>query len=128
MFVIGNLVAPAISAWNNISLKLFPNRAADPNKESYLDSAVEKSKHHWTGDRAECWDLYVCGVHPDWQGKGIGKMLCRWGTDRADEEGVACSVITGESKRVFYGKSGFGGDGGNMGGEGIILFRKPVGR
>lgn len=85
---------------------------------------MENSKQHWTGDKAECWDLHVCGVHPEWQSKGVGKMLVSWGTDQADREGIWCSVITGESQRAFYGKSGFGGDGGSLGGEGIILFRE----
>jgi predicted N-acetyltransferase YhbS len=65
-------------------------------------------------------------VHPDWQGKGVGNMLVGWGTTRADGEGVCCSVITGESKRGFYEKSGFVLYGAKKSGEGIILFRAPV--
>jgi hypothetical protein len=105
-------------------LKVYPNHAADPSRAEYLESAVENSKQYWTGDKAECWDLYVCGVHLYWQAKGLGKMLVKWGTEQADGEGVWCSVITGESMRVFYGKSGFVGDGGKLGGEAIILFRE----
>ncbi|KAB5549455.1 acyl-CoA N-acyltransferase [Coniochaeta sp. 2T2.1] len=120
-----NIISPAISLWNSLSLKLYPNRAADPTRSSYLDAAVEGSTHHWTGGRAECWDLHICGVHPEWQGKGVGKKVVAWGTARADEEGVCCSVITGETKRAFYARSGFVGDG-KLGGQGIILFRNPI--
>jgi hypothetical protein len=56
----------------------------------------------------------------------VGKLLVTWGTRQADAEGVYCSVITGESKREFYGKSGFTGDDWTASGEGLILFRKPV--
>lgn len=89
---------------------------------------MEGYRQVWTGDRAECWDLHVCGVHPDWQGRGVGKMLVAWATKMADEEAVFCSVITGESKRAFYAKSGFVGDTTTDSGEGIILFRKPSAR
>lgn len=126
LMLTGNLISPTISLWNNIFLKAYPNRAADPARIFLLDYAVEGHKHHWTGEQAECWDLYVCGVHPDWQGKGVGKMVVGWGTAKADTEGVVCSVIIGESKRKFYGKSGFVGNDGQVGTEGIILFREPV--
>jgi len=66
-------------------------------------------------------------VHPEWQGKGIGKRLVEWGTRIADQEGVCNSVITGEPKRAFYGKCGLTEKLANLGegddGGGIILFR-----
>jgi len=31
--------------------------------------------------------MYMC-VHPDWQRRGAGKMLMRWGSDRTDELGI----------------------------------------
>ncbi|KAF2203203.1 hypothetical protein GQ43DRAFT_279302 [Delitschia confertaspora ATCC 74209] len=102
-----NLLAPTLSLINKLSLFLYPNRAADPTRTAFLTSAVEDSKRFWTGERAECWDLYVCGVHPEWQSKGVGLKLVGWGTERADEEAVVCSVITGDSKRGFYGRKGF---------------------
>jgi GNAT superfamily N-acetyltransferase len=75
----GNLIAPMIKAYHGVSLRLFPNRAADPARSKFLDNAVEKSEVYWMGDRAECWDLHVCGVDPEWQGKGVGKLLAQWG-------------------------------------------------
>jgi GNAT superfamily N-acetyltransferase len=89
-------------------LRAFPNRAADLAQASWLDEAVAASEMYWTGDRAECWDLYVCGVHPDYQGKGVGKILAFWGVKEAEREGSgACaSVLCGEKDRGFYSKAG----------------------
>jgi GNAT superfamily N-acetyltransferase len=68
--------------------------------------------------------LYVCGVHPDFQGKGVGKMLVEWGTRRADDEGVSASVLCGEKNRGFYAKAGLNEQVGG-GSNGIALFRSP---
>ena len=105
----GNLIAPALHAYHTLSLRLFPNRAADPAQVSWLDEAVAASEVYWTGDRAECWDLYVCGVHPDFQGKGVGRILASWGVKEAEKEGAdtCASVLCGEKNRGFYGKAGF---------------------
>jgi GNAT superfamily N-acetyltransferase len=111
--------------YHSLSLRLFPNRAADPSNASWLDAAVASSEKYWTGDRAECWDLHVCGVHPDFQGKGVGKVLVRWGVEQAEAEGenVVASVLCGEKNRGFYGKGGLTVQVG--GGEnGIALFTR----
>ncbi|CAN9146449.1 unnamed protein product [Alternaria alternata] len=103
-----NLIAPVLETYHSISLALFPNRAADPTRASFLDTAVANSEKYWTGQRTECWDLHVCGVHPDYQGKGVGKLLARWGVLEAQKEGedVVASVLCGEKNRGFYGKAG----------------------
>lgn len=104
----GNLIGPVLSVYNALSVRLFPNRAADPKNADWLEEAVSNSEKHWTGDRAECWDLHVCGVHPDFQGTGVGKMLVQWGVKQAESEGdnVVASVLCGEKNRGFYGKGG----------------------
>lgn len=103
---IGNLVQPALNAYHALSLRIFPNRAADPSNSSWLDAAVASSEKFWVGERAECWDLHVCGVHPDFQGKGVGKLLVRWGVEQAESENAVASVLCGEKNRGFYGKGG----------------------
>jgi len=111
-----------------MSLTLYPNRAADPTRTSFLDTAVANSDKYWTGHRTECWDLHVCGVQPDYQGKGVGKLLATWGVREAQKEGdeVVASVLCGEKNKGFYAKAGMGvqvseskGDGG-----GIVLFTR----
>lgn len=119
--VLGNLISPAMKVYHRASLAVFPNRAADPTRANFLEDAVSSSEI-WKGEHAECWDLYVCGVHPEFQGKGIGKILIDWGTKRADEEGASASVMCGEKNRGFYAKGGLNKQVG--GGEhGIALFR-----
>ncbi|KAF2834315.1 hypothetical protein M501DRAFT_599492 [Patellaria atrata CBS 101060] len=97
-----SFLKPSISLFNRLSLLFFPNRAMDPTRDNFLERSLSKSAHHWMGDRAECWDLHVCGVHPNYHHQGIGKQLVRWGIQRADEEEVCASVVCGQKNRAFY--------------------------
>lgn len=122
---IGNLIAPVLHVWHTISLYFFPNRAADPSRSSFLTSAVADSEKYWAGDRAECWDLHVCGVDPNFQSQGVGKALVRWGVEKAEGEGenTCASVLCGEKNRGFYAKGGLTVQA--RGGEhGIMLFTR----
>lgn len=53
--------------------------------------------------------MYVNGfqVAPQYQGKGVGKALMKWGTDKADAEGVICWAHSSESARPAYEACGF---------------------
>lgn len=86
------------------------------------------SEQYWAGQRSECWDLYVCGVDPDFQGKGFGKILAQWGVEESQQEGteVCASVLCGEKNRGFYNKAGLTVQvGGREGyGGGIALFTR----
>jgi GNAT superfamily N-acetyltransferase len=121
----GNIIEPLLKTYHSVSLRVFPNRAADPARSSWLDVAVANSEKYWTGDRAECWDLHVCGVDPEFQGKGVGRLLVQWGVGEAGKEGesVVASVLCGEKNRGFYGKAGMGVQVGG-GNEGIALFTR----
>jgi GNAT superfamily N-acetyltransferase len=121
----GNLISPLMKAYHSISLRVFPNRAADPARSAWLDSAVASSEKYWTGDRAECWDLHVCGVDPNFQGKGVGRLLAQWGVQEAGKVGedVVASVLCGEKNRGFYGKAGLGVQVGGSS-NGIALFTR----
>jgi GNAT superfamily N-acetyltransferase len=123
---VGNLITPLWRAYHSLSLSIFPNRAADPTCSSFLDTAVESFEKYWTGDRTECWDLHICGVHPDCQGKGVGKLLAQWGVREAEKEGedVVASVLCGEKNRGFYRKAGLGVQIGKGERGGIALFTR----
>ncbi|KAL6705997.1 hypothetical protein ACN47E_006099 [Coniothyrium glycines] len=120
-----SLIAHIIRRYHGVSLKFFPNRAADPAQTAWLDDAVEASEQYWTGDRAECWDLHVCGVHPDYQGQGVGRLLAEWGVKEAQKEGdhVVASVLCGEKNRGFYGKAGLSVEV-HKGEQGLALFSR----
>ncbi|KAH8729019.1 hypothetical protein GQ44DRAFT_737198 [Phaeosphaeriaceae sp. PMI808] len=123
-----NLLSPLLKMYHSITLAVFPNRAADPSRVSFLDNAVAKSEQYWTGHRTECYDLHVCGVHPSFQGKGVGRLLAGWGVIEAkkEEDDVVASVLCGEKNRGFYGKCGLEIQAeGSLGeGGGIALFTK----
>lgn len=54
------------------------------------------------------WYLEVLGVHPDHQGRGVGRRLLRPVLEEADRTGVACYLETAERRNVgFYERSGF---------------------
>ncbi|KAF2850849.1 hypothetical protein T440DRAFT_468010 [Plenodomus tracheiphilus IPT5] len=120
-----SLIAPILRCYHRASLVMFPNRAADPTQSAWLDNAVAASAQHWTGTRSECWDLHVCGVHPNFQGKGVGRLLAQWGVDQAAKEGehVVASVLCGEKNREFYGKAGFQVEV-SRGEDGLALFTR----
>ncbi|CAK3977614.1 hypothetical protein MYCGRDRAFT_49004 [Lecanosticta acicola] len=86
---------------------LCPNRAIDPSRQSILGDNWPFIQHHWTGSRAEVWDLALLGVDPSQGGQGFGKELVSWGLEKAKGEGVGCSVVSAEGKEGFYERCGF---------------------
>lgn len=108
---------------------LWPNRAADPKNEDILERTYPFIQPMWSGDRAESWYLELLAVHPDFQGKGIGRMLVKDGFARADRDGVCCSVISALGKEPFYQKCGYDIEDGSAGmGEGNPLAGSEGGR
>lgn len=53
-------------------------------------------------------DLLSITVHPLHRHRGVGRMLVRWGTDRADELGIETVISSLPSARGAYERSGFG--------------------
>jgi GNAT superfamily N-acetyltransferase len=48
------------------------------------------------------YELSGLYVHPGYQGYGVGKLLVRWGMDRAAEEGVPVFISAEERGVRFY--------------------------
>ena len=46
-------------------------------------------------------------VHPDYQRRGVGKLLMEWGLDVADREGLSCRLQATPQGRGLYSKCGF---------------------
>ncbi len=126
---------PLASGCNRLSAWIYPNRAADPANEDILDRAYPFIEDFWSGSRAESLYLEMLAVDPNYQGKGLGRALVKWGLDQAEREGVCASVISAEGKENFYQRCGFdvqehwGGQGeGNPMKDlpgGLIFWREP---
>lgn len=48
----------------------------------------------WIGDIEEHWHMEKLSVDSNWQRKGIGSMLLKWGLDRAQGENIAAGLDT----------------------------------
>lgn len=106
-----------------------PNRAASPEDELIIERSYDFLDHVWVGPRSESWYLECLGVDPDYQRRGQGRALVKWGLDQARREGIACSVIAADGKEKFYQNCGFDvGPVGRSGeGEGNPLKQVPGG-
>lgn len=68
--------------------------------ESFVES-------FWIGDIEEHWFMQKLSVDPNWQRKGIGRMLLQWGLERAQEENVPVGLDSTEVGEILYRKVGF---------------------
>ncbi|KAH6679671.1 acyl-CoA N-acyltransferase [Halenospora varia] len=50
--------------------------------------------------------LEILASLPEYQGRGLGKQLLKWGTDRADREGVECYLDASEKGKGLYERYG----------------------
>ncbi len=72
---------------------------------NYINSTERWHKHYAPGPH---WYLFLIGVEPRCQGKGIGSALLRPVLERADEQQRPCYLETGNHINVaFYQKHGF---------------------
>ncbi|KAL8815942.1 MAG: hypothetical protein Q9223_004977 [Gallowayella weberi] len=132
-----NVLHRFVMARNAMTLRLYPNRAADPAMANIGSTINPLVSHFWSGSRRTGWYLNFLGVHPDFQRQGYGTSLAEWGIERAKQEKVAASVISGVGRDPFYRRCGFDvevgksteGEGnplaGKVDGAGTILFRDP---
>lgn len=56
---------------------------------------------------ARFWFLHILVVRPEYQGKGAGRMMIRWGTERADGEGLPCYLDSTAVAKGVYERYGF---------------------
>lgn len=98
---------PLSAAAMRLHALIWPNRASEPAREDVIERAYPCFEDIWTGARGESWYLEALTVHPDFQGKNVGRKLAQWGLDKAREEGVCASVVSSWKKDEFYVKCGF---------------------
>ncbi|KAF3000065.1 hypothetical protein E8E13_001134 [Curvularia kusanoi] len=100
-----------ISSWVDPSpwpvLVSTANRALDPDNKDILQRAASYTQHYWAGANATNWYLSLCCVDPDASRCGAGRLLVRWGLDRAADEGIRASVVASEGNDAFYLKCGY---------------------
>lgn len=97
----------AVETYNYLESFVYPNRAIEPSKAGVLAQMGPFVAHHWTGTRAEVWDLSTLGVSPTYGRQGVGRELVKWGFEQAKKDGVGCSVISSVGKEKFYQHCGF---------------------
>ncbi|KPM46446.1 hypothetical protein AK830_g39 [Neonectria ditissima] len=102
-----NLLKPLSSVAMDVHAWVWPNRASNPDNEDVIERAYPFFEAIWSGKRAESWYLEALAVHPDFQGRNIGRKLVQWGLEQAEAEGVCASVISAMGKDEFYTKCGF---------------------
>jgi GNAT superfamily N-acetyltransferase len=105
-------------AANYVNELIWPDRAAEPSRMNSLNQLMPFIGHHWSGRRAEVWDLGIIGVDPTRGKKGHGRELVQWGMRKAAEDAVPCCVIAGLGVIGFYRKLGFDDEVGNVIDEG----------
>jgi len=67
-----------------------------------IDEALERASPE------PVWYLGVLGVDPEWQGRGLGSRLMQPILERADAEGVAVTLETGQPRNLpLYARHGF---------------------
>ena len=71
-----------------------------------LRAHTEAAHERWAPERH--WYLFVLGIEPSSQGRGIGGVLMEPVLARADTEGIPCYLETQYERNLpFYGKHGF---------------------
>lgn len=64
-------------------------------------------KHEVIMDKRPHWYLEIIGTKKAYQGKGAGGMLIRWGTEKADRDGVECYLDASPMGAPIYERYGF---------------------
>ncbi|TFB02037.1 hypothetical protein CCMA1212_005675 [Trichoderma ghanense] len=69
---------------------------------------IEQSKDAFRGhNRHKMWTLNSISVDGDYRGIGVGKMLTRWGMERADRDGTGIWIISSPLGLQLYKSLGF---------------------
>lgn len=76
-----------------------------------LEALTDRDRERWQEilmpEGTRCRTLVAIAVSPEHQSRGVGSALIRWGTRRADLDGVFCWVHASEAGSVVFEKQGF---------------------
>ncbi|KAM3071844.1 hypothetical protein ACMFMG_009701 [Clarireedia jacksonii] len=70
-----------------------------------ITSFAEAKKRDYDGERDMMLDL--CFVDPEYQKRGVGKMLLEWGMQKADEVDADIWLVSTPSAKAFYERAGW---------------------
>ncbi len=76
-----------------------------------LEMRTNRDRERWQAilmpPGTRCRILVAIAVSPDHQSRGVGTALIRWGTERADRDGVFCWVHASEAGAAAFTRHGF---------------------
>ncbi|KAF9173743.1 hypothetical protein BGX21_010228 [Mortierella sp. AD011] len=75
--------------------------------EQTTNNAMTHYMKHLMPPGTKCRIIYGVNVAPAYQGQGVGSALLKWGTDKADQDGVFCWVSSSMGAWPTYAKAGF---------------------
>jgi GNAT superfamily N-acetyltransferase len=73
---------------------------------AFLGALDEIEKKYYFNHK-EKWDLELLVTDAEYRRRGAATSLIRWGTDRADEEGICCRVEASPMGKPVYASCGF---------------------
>ncbi|OJJ68860.1 hypothetical protein ASPBRDRAFT_46140 [Aspergillus brasiliensis CBS 101740] len=84
----------------------YPSNVGDLD---FLKEVLEQMKTVTGGIMGErrFYFLNIICTHPEYRRRGVASEMIKWGTDRADEEGLETFVISAPMARPVYQKHGF---------------------
>ena len=84
-----------------------PERKTVEGLEEWTNASMAAWQAYLAPRGSRCRYIIAISVHPDFQGKGVGRALVRWGTERADRDGVGCWVQSSMDGSKVFEKEGF---------------------
>ncbi|KAB2575427.1 Puromycin N-acetyltransferase [Lasiodiplodia theobromae] len=70
-------------------------------------SMMKEAESKVFGEDKNFWYLATLSCHPDYQGKGLGAALVKWGLEQAEKDGVPVYLEATPSGKFLYAKLGF---------------------
>ena len=96
-------------AQHHIADHFWPDKSADPKAlQEFVAWGLEDDEKYWSApERANRWHAQSVVVAPEWQGKGVGRLLMRPILDRARDEGVVVGLEASQEGERLYSALGF---------------------